>query len=412
MAVSKRGAKGGGMIHQRKDGRWEARYTVGRDPGTGKQIQKSIYGKTQNEVRRKLNEVIKDIDDGLYSDDGNMTVGRWMDIWLQEYTLNIKDTTRRSYSDQIRLHIKPGLGAVKLSQLTPLMIQRFYNKLSESGRIVREDRKQQEEDPGLSPRSVRNVHNVLHKALKQAARPPHSLIKYNPADAVELPRVIEKEMNTLSQNEIAALLADLKDDWHYPMFYVAIFCGLRRGELLGLLWKNVDFENRTIRVTGQLQRERKKGGVNRIVSLKNDRARTIYPPESVFQVLADHKRLQETVKVGAGEKWQDTGAVFTNATGGWLEGSAVYRCLMRHLENIGVNNIRMHDLRHTFATVSIAAGVDIKTLQEGLGHHDPGFTLRVYGHAQDTMRRAAADKIEQFAAQIQSGTKEDEKETL
>lgn len=406
--AGKRGAKGSGMIRQRSDGRWEARYTVGRDPGTGKQIQKSIYGKTQNEVRRKLNGIIKDIDDGQYSDDGSMTVGRWMDIWLEEYTLNIKDTTKRSYSDQIRLHIKPGLGAVKLSKLTPLMIQRFYNKLSESGRIVREDRKQQE-DPGLSARSVRNVHNVLHKALKQATRPPHSLIKYNPADAVELPRVVEKEMNTLTKEEIAALLNDLKNDWHYPMFYVAMFCGLRRGELLGLQWKNIDFEKRTIRITGQLQRERKKGGINRIVPLKNDKTRVIYPADSVFDVLLDHKHIQDIIKKDAGDKWQDTGAVFTNPTGGWLEGSAVYRCLMRHLANIGIEDVRLHDLRHTFATISIAEGVDIKTLQEELGHHDPGFTLRVYGHTQETMKREAAAKIQSVAAEIQNNTKSDEK---
>lgn len=408
MANEKRGAKGAGMIRQRKDGRWEARYTVGRDPGSGKQIQKSIYGKTQNEVRKKLNAIIKDIDDGQYSDSGDMTVSRWMNIWFEEYTLNIKDTTKRSYSDQIRLHINPGIGAVKLSKLTPLMIQRFYNKLSESGRIERPDRKQQEENPGLSPRSVRNVHNVLHKALKQATKPPHSLIKYNPADAVELPRVVEKEMNTLTPEEITALLKDLQDDWHYPMFYVAIFCGLRRGELLGLMWKNIDFENKIIHITGQLQRERKKGGVNRIVSLKNDKTRTIYPPESVFEILREHKEIQDQLKSdfeSAGGEWQCPEAVFTNAFGGWLEGGAVYRCLMKHLANIGVTDVRMHDLRHTFATIAIAEGVDIKTLQEELGHHDPGFTLRVYGHAQESMKRNAAAKLEEVAASMQNKSK-------
>lgn len=165
------------------------------------------------------------------------------------------------------------------------------------------------------------------------------------------------------------------------------------------------FENKIIHITGQLQRERKKGGVNRIVSLKNDKTRTIYPPMSVFAILQEHKEVQEKLKLdfeSAGGEWQCPEAVFTNASGGWLEGSAVYRCLMRHLAHIGIDDVRMHDLRHTFATIAIAEGIDIKTLQEELGHHDPGFTLRVYGHAQESMKRNAAAKLEEVAASVQS----------
>lgn len=402
--AQKRAARGSGMIRQKSNGSWEARYTAGRDPGTGKQIQKSIYGKTQDEVRRKLLEITKDIDDGIYTDSRSMTVGAWLDLWVDEYTINLKDTTLRSYKDHIRLHIKPGLGAVKMNKLSPIMIQKFYNKLLTDGRCFAEGRKIDDDTPkGLSPKTVKNIHNVLHKALKQATKPPHSLIKYNPADAVELPKATQREMSVLSGDDIVALLNSLKDDWHYPIFYVDIFSGLRRGELLGLQWKNIDFDNKTITVTAQIQRERKKGGKLRLVPLKNDRPRTIYPPASVFEILKEHKDLQNALRektIYNDGTWEDNDAVFTNEKGGWLEGSAVYRSLQRHLKKLGIDNVRLHDLRHTYATVSISEGVDIKTLQESLGHHDPGFTLRVYGHAVDTMKRNAADKMEAYTKRI------------
>lgn len=402
--AQKRAARGSGMIRQRSNGSWEARYTAGRDPGTGKQIQKSIYGKTQDEVRRKLLEITKDIDDGIYTDSRSMTVGAWLDLWVDEYTINLKDTTLRSYKDHIRLHIKPGLGAVKINKLSPIMIQKFYNKLLTDGRCFAEGRKIDDDTPkGLSPKTVKNIHNVLHKALKQATKPPHSLIKYNPADAVELPKTTQREMSVLSGDDIVAFLNSLKDDWHYPIFYVDIFSGLRRGELLGLQWKNIDFDNKTITVTAQIQRERKKGGKLRLVPLKNDRPRTIYPPPSVFEILKEHKDLQDALRekiICNDGTWEDNDAVFTNEKGGWLEGSAVYRSLQRHLKKLGIDNVRLHDLRHTYATVSISEGVDIKTLQESLGHHDPGFTLRVYGHAVDTMKRNAADKMEAYTKRI------------
>ena len=400
--MPKRAAKGAGMITQRADGRWEGRYTVGRDPGTGKQIRKSIYGKTQQDVRRRLTEITKDLDDGSYTDSQGFTVGRWMDVWLKEYTGNLKDTTQRSYRDHIRLHIKPGLGAVKLDKLSPLQIQRFYNQLLQSGRTFPEGRKPGENTPaGLSPKTVKNIHNVLHKALAQAAKPPNSLIRHNPSDAIELPRCEQKQMSVLTKDQITALLTATKNHWHYPIFYTTLFCGLRRGEVLGLVWDNINFDEGCIDVKLQLQRERKKDGQLRRVPLKNNKTRRIYPPPSVFTVLKDWQELQSMLQQRAGEKWQDNNAVFSNETGGFLEGSAIYRSLQHHLEGLGISGIRLHDLRHTFATTAISQDIDIKTIQETLGHQDPGFTLRVYGHSLDEMKRSAAQKMEAFASELE-----------
>ena len=392
--MAKRSARGSGMIRQRSDGRWEARYTVGRDPGTGKQVQKSIYGKTQNEVRKKLAEIIKDLDDGIYTDAAGLTVGKWLDTWHEEYTLNLKNTTRASYADIIRLHIKPGIGAVKLDKLTPTTIQKFYNSLMKGTK---------DKQP-LSANSVRNVHTVLHKALRQATHPPRCLIKTNPADYVDLPKAEQKEMRVLTPDEISKLLEVLKHDSHYTMFYIEIFTGLRRGELLALQWSDIDFEKQSITVSKQVQRERGvEHGELRLVPLKNSKPRTIYPPASIFPVLETYRLFQDAYKRSAayeGIEWQNPDAVFTNDRGGWLDGSVLYNTLQRNLVKAGLPRMRFHDLRHTFATTAIAEGVDVKTIQESLGHHDPGFTLRVYGHAHDEMKKAAADKLEALAEQI------------
>ena len=392
--MAKRSARGSGMIRQRPDGRWEARYTVGRDPGTGKQIQKSIYGKTQNEVRKKLAEIIKDLDDGIYTDAEGLTVGKWMDTWYEEYTVNLKNSTRASYGDLIRLHIKPGIGAVKLDKLTPTMVQKFYNDLINGSKGKQP----------LAANTVRNVHTVLHKALRQATHPPRCLIKTNPSDYVDLPKAEQAEMKVLTSEELAKLLDVLKNDSHYAMFYIEVFTGLRRGELLALEWSDIDFEKQSISVSKQVQRERGvEHGKLQIVTLKNRKPRTIYPPASVFPILETYRLFQDAYKRSAeyeGIEWQNPDAVFTNAKGGWLDGSVLYRSLQKNLIKAGLPRMRFHDLRHTFATAAIAEGVDVKTIQESLGHHDPGFTLRVYGHAHEEMKKAGAEKLESLAGQI------------
>ena len=151
-------AQGAGTIRLRKDGRWEARYTVGRDPGTGKQIQRSVYGATQQEVRKKLAQLTTALDNGTYKEPCKMTVGQWLDIWTADYMGGVKPSTAFLYGEQIRLYIKPALGAVKLEALNTHTIQGFYNGLS----IEREGGK------ALSPKSVKNIHGILHNAHKQA----------------------------------------------------------------------------------------------------------------------------------------------------------------------------------------------------------------------------------------------------
>lgn len=199
MPQSKKGAAGIGTIRKKtvtRNGKdyifWGARYTVGFDPGTGKQVQKSISGKTQKEVRQKLQAATSAIAAGTYVAPCKMTLGQWLDIWKAEYLGGVKPLTLKDYYIQIDAHIKPALGAVRLDGLEPHMIQRFYNTMSD-----------REGNP-LSPKTIKNVHGVLHKALQQAIA--NGCIAQNPSSACVLPKVQKPEIKPLEPSEIALFL--------------------------------------------------------------------------------------------------------------------------------------------------------------------------------------------------------------
>ena len=207
---------------------WEARYTAGYDPGTGKQIQRSVSGKTQKEVAKKLKEATAAIDAGTYTAPSKMTVGQWLDIWTAEYLKNVKPRTVESYKIITRNHLRPGLGAARLDQLDAHTIQTFYNGLSE-GRGGNKP---------LSAKTIKNIHGVLHKALQQAVR--NKYISFNPAEACELPRVEKAQIQPLDEGQIRAFLKAIKGHPLESLFTVALFTGMREGEALGLRWESVN----------------------------------------------------------------------------------------------------------------------------------------------------------------------------
>lgn len=235
-----RAAQGSGTIRQRKDGRWEARYTVGRDPGTGKQVQRSIYGDSQAEVRKKLQQTSVNIDNGVYCEPSRMTVAQWLDIWVKEYLGGVKPRTLDSYKTTCRVHLTPSLGAGKLTALTAPTIQSMYNRLHKGNG----------EKKGLSPKSIKNLHGVLHKALQQAVKIGY--LRFNPADAIELPRIIKKAIQPLEENNIMTFLSAIKGNKWEQVFLVTVFTGMRQGEVLGLTWSRVDFKRGTILIDCQL----------------------------------------------------------------------------------------------------------------------------------------------------------------
>jgi len=381
---STRNAQGGGSIRQRPDGRWEARYTVGRDPGTGKQIQRSVYGSTQKEVRQKLAQAVAAIDSGTYTDPSKMTVGQWLDIWQRDYLGGVKPFTVLNYSQHIKNHIKPAMGAIKLDALNAHTIQSFYNSLGA----------ERDGKPGLSPKTVKNIHGVLHKALQQAVKIGY--LRFNPADACELPRIEKKEIKPLDDEAMSAFIEAVRGHRFEAIYLTMLFTGIRRGEACGLLWDCVDLERGTIRIDKQLQNIPGQPGAYRLASTKNSKGRTITAAASVVKLLRKHRAQQNERRLKAGPLWQDNGYVFCNEVGEHLSPSTVYHEYKRIVASIGLPDARLHDLRHSYAVASLRAGDDIKTVQGNLGHHAAAFTLDVYGHVTEEMKQASADRMEEY----------------
>ena len=347
-----RNAQGTGTIRQRPDGRWEARYTVGRDPGTGKQVQKSIYGKTQAEVRKKLQAVSVDIDNGVYTEPSNMTVGQWLDIWLQEYTSNLKPYTIELYRGQCKNQIKPQIGAVKLTTLKAPVVQRMYNTLYKGTNTTN----------GLSEKTIKNIHGVLHKALGQAVKLGY--IRNNPSEDCTLPRVVKKEVHPLDDAGIKAFLSACNKEKYKMLYIITLFTGMRQGEVLGLTWDNVDFETGLITVDKQLQRKRnpdkeERGkGIYYFSTLKNNQPRKVAPAPFVMQMLKLHKKSQAILRLKTGSTWGNSdplndNLVFTDEIGQHLKHKTVYKHYKAIVKEIGLENSRFHDLRHPYITLKL-----------------------------------------------------------
>lgn len=395
--MARRSANGTGTIRKKtvtRGGRkyeyWEARYTEGADPGTGKQVQRSITGKTQKEVAQKLKAATAAIDNGTYTAPSKQTLGQWLDAWIETYCGSIKPRTLEIYKTDIRVHIKPALGAVRLESLTAQMIQGFYNDLGKPAKGRPE---------GLSPKTVKNIHGVLHKALQQAVL--IGSLRFNPTEACTLPRQEKRDLAPLDDEQIAAFLAAIQDSPLKTLLTVTLFTGMREGEILGLMWECVDFNAGTITINKQLQRYREpSGGVYRISVPKNSKGRTITPAASVMTLLKQHRATQSAQRLRAGKLWQDAGFVFTDELGHHLTNSIVYRAFKRAAAEIGRPDARFHDLRHSYAVASIRSGDDIKTVQENLGHATASFTLDIYGHVTKQMRQASADRMEAYIKSI------------
>ena len=365
---------------------YEARYTAGFDLGTGKQIQRSVTDKSKKIVAQKLKAAIAAIDAGIYKAPCKMTVAQWLDIWAADYLNNVKPLTQHNYRSQVEKHFKPALGVIKLDALDTHTIQRFYNSLSASG---------------LSPKTVKNIHGILHCALQQAIA--NDYIRHNPADACKLPKVVKPEIKPLEPVEIARLLKEAEKDDYCNLFVVAMFTGMRQGELLGLSWESVDFKTGIITVKQQLQCKDENYFLETPKSGKN---RTILPAPIVMDALRNQLERQKAEQQQAGSMWSNPfNLVFTDALGKHL----VRRTVVKHFKKIsgraGISDdARFHDLRHSFAVSSLYAGDDIKTVQANLGHATAQFTLDVYGHVTQKMRQDSANRMQKFYEQLSSET--------
>lgn len=366
-----------------KDGTWMGAATAGFDVAKNKPDRRYYYGKTRAEVIEKMEAVKARVKSGQITEPSKMLLAEWLDTWLNDYMKpSLRPTTWESYETQVRKHIKPAIGHIRLSQLQTAHLQKLYNEKLSGGRA---DGK----EGGLSPRSVRYIHNTIHGSLEQAKK--EGLIYINPADAVKLPKEEKKEIKYLDSEGITKFLAAARDAKQFNAYYLELATGLRRGELLALRWQDVDFKNNSVTVRQNLVRT--KAGLT-FQSPKTALAnRTINIPAEVAGVLEFHKRRQNNEREKAGEAWQDNNLVFCNEIGRPYCPRSFSRGFERLTKRAGLEGITFHGLRHTFATMSLQEGVDYKTTQEALGHYDPAFTLRVYSGVTQKMKQEATSKI-------------------
>lgn len=388
MSIRKNSRKenGSGSIRKRKDGRWEGRYSIPAKEGGGRYIRKSVYGNTQEEVRKELTRIINEIDENIHIEPVNIKLGIWLDDWLRLYIANtVKQLTYDQYVCECN-HIKEELGEIKLSNLKSSQIQAFYNKLLNENK--------------LSPKSVKNIHGVLHKALDQAVELEY--IRSNPSAKCKLPKATKKEIHPMEAKEITKFLRLLENNRFKNLYYTTLFSGLRRGEVLGLTWDCVDFKNGTITINKQLKQSTHYSGYRySFDSTKNSKTRTIRVADPVMVVLAEQKKWQEKAAELAGSAWNnEMNLVFTNEFGEHLTNETVYKTYKRIVTELGRPDLKFHDLRHTYATISLEAGDDIKTLQSNLGHATASFTLDRYGHVSDNMRLKSAKNMEKFIRKV------------
>lgn len=381
---AKRAANGSGCISKRiMNGNeyFVARYTVGTDPGSGKQKQKYIYGKNEGEVRKKLTAALHQLDTHTYIEPSRLTVGAWLDEWLTTYKCDLTEGTRAKYNADISVNIKPYIGSVKLQALNAHQIQKMLNDLKNNH----------------ARKTLLCVKSVLHAALQQAFI--IGLIPSNPCAKVVVPKGgnAKREISPLTQSQIDKFLAECRGSEYEILFKVALFTGMREGEIMGLQWRNIDFENGVILIDHQLKRT--KSAVYYLDETKTHEIRKIKPAPAVMKLLKQQKKIQAERRLRAGDLWNDGGfhdLVFTNEFGQHYGKNTLLHNVQKMANRIGVKSFRFHDLRHTFAVASILAGDDIYTISKTLGHSNVKITLDTYSHYTDDLRNKASLNMEAF----------------
>ena len=382
--MAKKRANGEGNIRKRKDGRWEGRYTAGHDPETGKAIYKNVLAKTQKECKEKLVAALEQVGKVDAHKTDQYTVGQWAETWFEDFAKpSIRETTAVYYKNYIVKHIVPNIGKIKLNKLTTLDIQKFYNKANAKGRVKRYEGMK---DFSLSAKTIRGLHAMLRQCLDQAVQ--ERLIPYNPAVGCKLPPKEKKEMHILPVEKISAYLAAAEEHGVLPMFYLELTTGIRRGELVALLWDDLDLEAQTLTIS------KSAGRINGEVKVTQPKTansvRTIYLPRETVDLLTQEHT-----------KHPGNPIMFPSPVTGKLYGpDCIGRLHKILLKKAGITeNIPFHGLRHTFATLAIQQGVDAKTVSSILGHYSAGFTLDTYTHVTGEMQKDAAQRMGSFMAQ-------------
>ena len=374
---------GEGTVRLRKDGRWEGRIVIGYDEN-GLPKTKNVLAKTKGECIEKLKALKSTITpDTPVKLKADMPFGEWLDYWYETYCKpNARPATQRTYEGYIRLYLHPRLGNIPLNKVTINDVQQMCTWMMTEARMD-----QKNGDSGLSDSQVRNCYSLCDRVLKKAVA--EKLIARNPTKGCKLPPNRPNEMKVLSREDMQKVLIQAKEENYYELFLLEFATGLRLGELMALQWDDVDLVTGELRINKQVNLV----GSKLVISEPKTKAavRTLILPPSVRKVLAEYKTRVNSRWLFPSPKKEDLPII----------PSAVSRRLHTLLEHAGCEQVRFHDLRHTFATNALARGMDIKTLSTILGHVSSATTLNTYSHVTDEMRQRAAVKIDQGIAKAE-----------
>jgi integrase len=374
--TTKRRAAGEGMIHERADGRWEARLSLGYVDG--RRARKSLFGKSQREVREKLTKVLRDRDQGMpIAADERQPLAAYLARWLEDAARqSVRPRTLDGYQRIVGKHLSPAIGRIPLARLSPADVQAMLNAKSSTG---------------LSPQTVRNIHAVLRRALSQAMR--WGLVARNVATLVELPRVARAEVRALSPADARAILEAVRGDRLEGLINVTLATGMRQGEALGLRWRDVDLDDGSLSIRHTLQRL---GGAQ-LVEPKTARSRRVLAASAgTVAALRAHRTRQLEERLWAGSRWQEADYVFTTRDGAPWDGTNVTKRFQRLLAAADLPRLRFHDLRHGAASLLLAQGIHPRVVMEMLGHSTIAVTMNVYSHVTPALQREAANRMDEL----------------
>jgi len=374
-----------GSIIKRYENSYSIVINLGKDPDSGKRKQRwySIKG-TKKAAEKKLSELLHELDTGMLVKPTRVTVGQYLDQWLLDSKVNIAPNTAQTYYWFIERHIKPAIGQMTLTALRPEHLQRLYSDKLTSGR--------RDGSGGLGSRSVRYIHTTMHKALKSAVK--LGMLSRNPADAVDVPKVTRHEIQVMTETDLHIFLEYAKSTSYYALFYVALFTGMRRSEILALRWCDLDLLLCQASVSRTLHQLYNREFIIRQPKTAKGRRLIALSPSTVA-VFREHQAVQEEQRRALGLALQDDDLVFSQPDGKPLLPDSITAAWRNLARRTGLKGVRLHDARHTHASLMLKQGIHPKVVQERLGHASIKITLDIYSHVAPGIQQAAANRFDE-----------------
>lgn len=368
----------------KKGKRYYAVVYEGVDPATGKERRSwHAGGPRRSDAEKLLTELVKRAHDGHTTPSERVTLGEYLtEKWLPIQRAQLRPSTFDSYRRNIENHVLPAVGRIPLHKLTPEDLDTFYARLLTEGRL-------NGDGGGLSPKTVRYIHLTIHKALKDALR-KGSVVR-NVAEAADPPKLSSQkrdEIKAWTAEQLRSFLDSIRNDRLYAAFHLASHTGMRRGEILGLRWSDVDLDNALVSVRQALISVAYEMQISDVKTSYG--RRVIDLDEGTVAVIHGWRKVQAQERLASGGSYEDTGLVFGRPDGNWLHPDLFSQTFDRAVARSRLPVITLHDLRHTHATLLLKAGVPVKVVSERLGHSNPGFTMTVYQHVIPGMQAEAA----------------------